>query len=56
MSLCYYCAANYIETKQTMLVDCGIETENIEKPKPQLQPSWTHCAAAKLQRKNWKVP
>lgn len=33
MSLCYYCAANYIETKQTMLVDCGIETENIEKAK-----------------------
>ena len=33
MSLCYYCAANYIETKQTMLVDCGIETENIEKTK-----------------------
>lgn len=31
MSLCYYCAASYSETKQTMLVDCGIETENIQK-------------------------
>lgn len=33
MSLCYYCAASYFDTKQTMLVDCGIETENIEKTK-----------------------
>lgn len=31
MSLCYYCAANYSEFKQTLLVDSGIETENLEK-------------------------
>lgn len=33
MSLCYYCAANYMERKQTLLSDCGIESENIEKTK-----------------------
>lgn len=31
MSLCYYCAANYEEAKRAMVVDCGIETENIKK-------------------------
>ena len=33
MSLCYYCAANYAEYKQTLFVDSGIETANIEKTK-----------------------
>lgn len=33
MSLCYYCAANYVEVKQLMFVDCGIEAENIATAK-----------------------
>lgn len=37
MSLCYYCAANYNEAKQTMFVDCGIETENIETTRNAIQ-------------------
>lgn len=37
MSLCYYCAANYAEYKQTLFVDCGIETENIGKTKQAIQ-------------------
>lgn len=37
MSLCYYCAANYNEAKQTMFVDCGIETENIETTRSAIQ-------------------
>jgi predicted Zn-dependent peptidase len=33
MSLCYYCAANYVETKRAMLVDCGVEADQIQKAK-----------------------
>lgn len=33
LSLCYYCAAGYNEKKGTMIVDSGVETENIEKTK-----------------------
>ena len=33
MSLCYYCAANYLEYKHFLMVDCGIETENIDTTK-----------------------
>ena len=29
-SLCYYCTSTYLETKQTLLVDCGVEAENME--------------------------
>lgn len=37
MSLCYYCAANYVDVKQLLLVDCGIETENIVTTKTAIQ-------------------
>ena len=30
-SLCYYCSARYDIYKGTMLIDCGVEPENIEK-------------------------
>ncbi len=33
MSLCYYCAANYAEFKQTLVVDSGVEMENLEQAK-----------------------
>ncbi|MGN0593715.1 MAG: M16 family metallopeptidase, partial [Hominimerdicola sp.] len=31
MSLCYYCSAGYNDRKGTMIIDSGVETENIEK-------------------------
>ncbi len=31
MSLCYYCAASFSDFKQTMIVDCGIESDQVEK-------------------------
>ena len=31
LSLCYYCASNYSNLKGTMMVDSGVEEENIEK-------------------------
>ena len=31
LSLCYYCAARYDRIKGVMLVDCGVENDNIEK-------------------------
>ena len=31
MSLCYYCSANYNDRKGTIVIDSGVETENIEK-------------------------
>lgn len=37
MSLCYYCAARYSEWKQTMTVDSGIDTVNLEKAKAAIQ-------------------
>lgn len=33
MSLCYYCAASFVTSKQLLLVDSGIEAENIETAK-----------------------
>lgn len=30
MSLCYYCASGYTRTKNTIIVDCGVENKNIE--------------------------
>ncbi|MDE5946611.1 MAG: insulinase family protein, partial [Oscillospiraceae bacterium] len=30
MSLCYYCASGYTLTKNTIIVDCGVENKNIE--------------------------
>lgn len=31
LSLCYYCACRFNETKNTIIVDCGVEKNNIEK-------------------------
>ncbi len=31
MSLCYYCASMYVISKNTLIVDSGIEKENLEK-------------------------
>ncbi|MEG2813127.1 MAG: insulinase family protein [Oscillospiraceae bacterium] len=36
LSLCYYCAARYDRFKGIMIVDCGVETENIEKAKNEI--------------------
>lgn len=36
LSLCYYCASNYIESKYTLMVDSGVEKENIEKAKTEI--------------------
>ena len=36
MSLCYYCAASYNDVKGLMLVDCGVENENIEKARAEI--------------------
>ena len=33
LSLCYYCASNYSDRKGTMIIDSGVETQNIEKAK-----------------------
>lgn len=33
MSLCYYCASNFSRLKNCIVVDCGIETKNIETAK-----------------------
>jgi predicted Zn-dependent peptidase len=32
-SLCYYCQSSYSVSKQTLLIDCGVEKDNIEKAK-----------------------
>lgn len=36
LSLCYYCAANYSNLKGTILIDCGIEEENIQKSEQEI--------------------
>ncbi|MDF2568089.1 MAG: insulinase family protein, partial [Oscillospiraceae bacterium] len=36
MSLCYYCAARFDRVKGIMLVDCGVENENILKAKDEI--------------------
>lgn len=36
MSLCYYCAASYNDIKGLLLVDCGVENENIEKARAEI--------------------
>jgi len=33
MSLCYYCASSFVRTKNSIFVDCGIESKNIETAK-----------------------
>lgn len=36
LSLCYYCWSRYTRSKGVMLIDCGIENENIEKAKNEI--------------------
>ena len=36
MSLCYYCASRYSQGKGSLLVDCGIEEQNIEKAETEI--------------------
>lgn len=36
LSLCYYCVARYDRIKGIMLVDCGVESDNIEKAKDEI--------------------
>lgn len=36
LSLCYYCAARLDRIKGIVLVDCGVETENIEKARREI--------------------
>lgn len=36
LSLCYYCAARYDRSAAIMLVDCGVEKENIEAAKKEI--------------------
>lgn len=35
-SLCYYCASRYNRFKRTILVDCGIEEQNLEKTEKEI--------------------
>lgn len=35
-SLCYYCASQYNRFKKTLIVDCGIEEDNIEKTEKEI--------------------
>lgn len=37
LSLCYYCAARFDRIKCTMMVDSGVESENIEKAKTEIE-------------------
>ncbi len=36
LSLCYYCASSYAETKRTLFVDCGVEKANIGKARKEI--------------------
>lgn len=36
LSLCYYCAARYDRSAAVMLVDCGVEKQNIESAKKEI--------------------
>ena len=36
LSLCYYCASNYIDSKRTMLVDSGVELANYETARDEI--------------------
>lgn len=36
LSLCYYCAARYKDSKGLLLVDCGVENENIIKAREEI--------------------
>ena len=36
MSLCYYCAARFDRIKQILLVDCGVEKDNIDKAREEI--------------------
>lgn len=36
LSLCYYCSSSYSETKQTLIVDCGVLRANIQTAKAEI--------------------
>lgn len=36
LSLCYYCASSYNDLKGNMMVDCGVENDNIEKAEQEI--------------------
>ncbi|MGN0629871.1 MAG: insulinase family protein, partial [Ruminococcus sp.] len=36
LSLCYYCSSSYSETKQTLIVDCGVLKSNIQTAKAEI--------------------
>ncbi len=36
LSLCYYCASNYSMLKGAVMIDCGVEQENIEKAEKEI--------------------
>lgn len=36
LSLCYYCSGNYSSLKGAVLIDCGVEQENIEKAQQEI--------------------
>lgn len=36
LSLCYYCSASYDSEKGLMLVDCGVENDNIDKAREEI--------------------
>lgn len=36
LSLCYYCSSTYSETKQTLIVDCGVLKSNIQTAKAEI--------------------
>ena len=45
LSLCYYCPSVYVDTKGTMIVDCGVETANIEAAKDEIIRQLSEAAA-----------
>jgi len=36
LSLCYYCKSNYVNSKNSMFIDCGVEFDNVEKAKSEI--------------------
>lgn len=53
MSLCYYCQAQFVSQKQTMLVDSGIETENIEKAKQAILEQLESIKNGEISEEEW---
>lgn len=45
LSLCYYCAARYDPAKAILMIDCGVEKENIERAKTEILAQLSAMAA-----------